>query len=156
MEDATYKCECGSITWEGVEYQLVSANYVIPDPEDYATRIYYVSAEVSNDYGKEVRSVNFRFAVDNIYDVATFGGFIDISNVDIGTIDHLMEDVNFDNAIAPVRRYMATLGTYSVSPGVLGGIETASWSFTIREIVNGNMVGFPKEFKGDLEVTITD
>lgn len=153
MEDTTYKCECGSIIWDGVEYPLVAAHYIIPNPENFESRIYYVSAEVSNEYGEKVRNINFRMAVDT---VSFGGGFIDITDPEIGSIDHLMEDVDFDNPLAPVRSYMATLGQYEIDPALFGGMETVNWTFTVREIINGNMVGFPKELKGNLIVNIED
>jgi hypothetical protein len=149
--DNTHKCECGSLEWEGETYNLVAAHGILTDTIDFLARQYYISAEVSNDYGVNVKSINFRFTPGS----TLFGqGYIDVTNPEIGTTPHLIEVIDFKNKQNPVRRYMAISGEYFINYAPFGGTEKMNWSFQVREIVNNQMVGFPKPFKGNLIVTI--
>jgi hypothetical protein len=42
-------------------------------------------------------------------------------------------------------------GVISVSPGIGGSQESVSFNLNVKEVINGNMVGFPLSVQGTLE-----
>lgn len=140
-------CECGSLKWDGEEFQLLTANYVLSDTANFLSRRYYLSANVAVEGETETHNVNVILEVDSV----------DQSIFFVETAEDLfvrVENVNYNDPISVVRVFEPIQGQVLISPAILGGTETVSFNLILKENYNGNLVGFPVSFSGSFIVGV--
>jgi hypothetical protein len=139
----SYKCECGTITWLNENLQLTDISYIQIWPDSLFSRQYYATAEMRDSRFEVAHSVNVQLVIPNI----TWGPFFP----EEGTVGVLIEEVNYAPLMDDVREFAPVEGVISVSPGIGGSQESVSFNLNVKEVINGNMVGFPLSVQGTLE-----
>lgn len=143
-----YNCECGSIKWQGVDYPFQMAEYVLGDPDDILSRKYYLTADVRTEFETEPHQLNIQLGVDTVNHTPFFIPDPDVLN--------WFEEINQNDALLPYRTYTSTVGLVNITPAILGGNERVSFEMIIREVVNGDTVGFEISTKGSFNVNIAN
>jgi hypothetical protein len=144
-----YACDCGDYTWQGSSYNLLSANYIIPDSLNSLSRRYYITADIRAEGEVDARNVNLIIeSPDVIYSILD----LDDENFEFSAF---AQEVNQNDELLPVREYAAITGRIRVTPAIFGGIEPVEYSLTMREVVNEELVGAPFTFTGKFQVNVT-
>lgn len=141
-----YMCECGELTWGGETYPLLLAEYVTLADSLPLSRRYYLTTDVRLEGEDESHNLNFTLELDSVNHPVFF--------VPNDTVPNLLEEVNFNDDILPYRTFTTVNGVVEVNGAPLGGTETVSMEMLLKEVVNGDTVGFEIPFTGSFSVTI--
>ncbi|MEY3398041.1 MAG: hypothetical protein RL220_635 [Bacteroidota bacterium] len=144
-----YSCGCGAMSWVGTQYPLLDANYIIPIEGEALSRRYYCSADVQIEGETGTHNVNL---IIEISDVSESVIYVGDDEVEMEIVAH---EVNENDPILPVRTYVATDGVVQISPALLGGNEPVSFNLIVRELYDGDLVGFEKALTGNLNVLVS-
>lgn len=144
-----YSCECGSMTWNGDEYQLALAEYINAPDTALLSRRYYATADVQLEDEFDAHNLNFTIEVDTVIKSVFFVDADPDLIIDI-------EEVNFNDPLLPVRDYQTTGGVVNIAANVLGGPETVSFDLIVKETFDGIPVGFDIPFSGSFTVEIVN
>ena len=139
-----YQCLCGSMNWNGQNIELMDANYIQIWPDSLFSRRYYATADLRNHPLELANSVNVTIEIENV----TNGPFFP----ELGDAYVLVELIDF-SAQNNVREFAPVEGVISVQPGLPGISEKVSYSFSLKEVINGDLVGFPISISGDMSIT---
>jgi hypothetical protein len=139
-----YQCLCGSMNWQGQNIELMDANYIQIWPDSLFSRRYYATADLRNHPLELANSVNVTIEIEDITDGPFFP--------ELGEAYVLVElvDLSAENS---VREFAPVEGVVSVQPGLPGISEKVSYSFSLKEIINGELVGFPISISGDMSIS---
>jgi hypothetical protein len=142
-----HNCDCGSLKWDGEEFQLLTANYIIPDTANFLSRRYYISANVGISGESDTHNINVVLEVDSVDQVNFF----------VETSEDLavrVENVNYNDPITSLRLFEPVQGQVVITPAILGGTEKVSFNLVLKENYNGDLVGFPVNFSGTFYVGV--
>ncbi|NNE55400.1 MAG: hypothetical protein HKN32_05230 [Flavobacteriales bacterium] len=142
-----YKCECGTMNWNGTEFALSMAEYINVPDSALLSRRYYTTADVQLEGEFEPHNLNLTIEVDTVIKAVFF------VEADPDLIITL-EEVNFNNPLLPVREYAVTSGSVEIAANVLGGPETVNFNLVAKETFDGIPVGFDIPLVGTMTVTI--
>lgn len=145
-ENPVFNCNCGTIKWNNVEYPLLMAEYVRSIPDDMFSRRYYLTADIRLEGEVAPHNLNIQIGIDSVVSTSHF-----IPEFDVFT---LFEEVNQNDELTPYRSYSATQGFVNVTAAFLGGVEKVNYQMILKEVVNGQQVGFDISVAGDFNVMI--
>jgi hypothetical protein len=145
-----YACGCGALNWSGVEYPLLDANYILTDELEETSRRYYVTSDVKVEGENGAHSVNVIIEVNDVVESVFYVGDDDEDAI----LDVVIHEINENDPILPLRTYVPVDGVVQIVPAILGGTETASFNLIVRELYDGDLVGFEKSLTGNLSVQI--
>jgi len=144
-----YACECGSLNWQGTNFDLLDANYILLDSTEVLSRRYYITADVKEE-GEELTH--------------TLSMNLDSEDIGFGLLYLDDEEAEFsaqlyernDNDLFQVyREYQAIEGIVQVVPAILGGNEPVQFNLVVREISSGgSLVGPEIIFTGSFKVKV--
>ena len=141
-----FNCECGSITWDGVNYPLQMAEWVQADTGNFLSRRYFLTADIRQDGENKPHNLSIQLDIDSIDQTVHF--------IPADQLYNIFEEVNENDNLLPYRQYVCTNGVIDLSPAILGGEESVAAEMLLREVVGGDTVGFDIEFSMDFTVTI--
>ena len=139
-----YACGCGALNWTGVEYPLLDANYIVPDSLEETSRRYYITSDVA------VEGVNVIIEVNDALESVFYVGDDDEDAI----LNVLIHEINDNDPILPLRTFVPIDGVVQIVPAILGGTETVSFNLVVRELYDGDLVGFEKSLTGNLSVYV--
>ena len=143
-EDLSYKCECGSFTWQGNNFLLNDASRIQWDDTSFFSRQYYATAELRmGDQFQPANSLNLEMSFEDVTQLTFFA--------EVDTFDVMLQEVNYGDPLTVVREFAPTEGIVSISPQLSGAPESVSFAFTMRQVVNGELVGLPVSFSGSMK-----
>jgi hypothetical protein len=145
-----YNCECGSIQFDGGVHALKMAEAVVPDSTNQLSRNYHIVADLRTpeevDAHVDAHDLTFTMLFGNLDDVVYY--------IPQDSVYHFIQEINHGDDIFPVRDYVCTDGFIEINPALAGGTETVKFDVSVREEVNGSLVGFPLSFSGEFTATI--
>jgi hypothetical protein len=122
------------------------AEYVRSVPDDLFSRRYYLTADIRQEGENLPHNLNIQIGIDSLTGTSLFIPEFDVFN--------LFEEVNQNDELMPYRRYEATEGFVNVTAAFLGGNEPVNYQMILKEVVNGQQVGFDVSVAGEFNVTI--
>jgi hypothetical protein len=143
-----FQCLCGSITWYGEPFELLMAEYVLTNDTILVSRKYFVTADVTLEGETKAHNMYMTFEVDSVTQGTFFVGDNDLTIT--------MEEVNFNDPILPLRTFAPQEGALQIAPAIFGGTESVSFSFSVKEVFNGQPVGFDIPISGNLSVEVSN
>ena len=145
-----YDCACGSVAFNGSDYNLKMAEAVVPDSLEPLSRSYHIVADLrtSDEVDAHVPAHDLTFRVS--FDVLEDGVYY----VQQEEVEHLVQIINQGDDIFAVRDFKATDGSIVIDRALTGGTETVDFSLTIREWVDSTLVGLPIGFTGSFTSNI--
>lgn len=141
-----FECNCGSVQWNDREIQLLMAEYVESEPGNIFSRRYYLTADLRQPGDEEAHNLNIQIGIDSLT-----GSQLFIPEQEVFT---LFEEVNKNDELSPLRAYVATQGFIGVNAAILGGEERVQYQMILKEVVNGQLVGFDIAVSGSFTVLI--
>lgn len=143
-------CECGSINFDGADYPLKMAEGFVYDSTNVLSRRYHLVADMRSEADAKSHAPAHDFTV-----------FIEIDSINQPVyyipqdlVPHLMQQINHGEALNPVRDYICTNGVFTANGALLGGVESISFQMLLREVIDGQVVGFEIPFSGSFTSTI--
>jgi hypothetical protein len=134
------------VRWNNVDYPLLMAEYVRSIPDDMFSRRYYLTADIRVEGETEPHNLNIQIGIDSLMGTSHF-----IPEFDVFT---LFEEINQNDELMPYRVYQANQGFVNVAAAFLGGREEVNYQMILKEVVNGQQVGFDISVAGDFNVEI--
>jgi hypothetical protein len=142
-EDTSYKCQCGSMNWQGASFQLNDASRILWDDTLFTSREYYATAELrGGNQFLPANSLNLEMSFEDISQLTFF--------TEVDTFDVVLQEVNYGDPLNVLREFAPVEGTVSINPAPIGSPESVSFTFNMRQVVNGQFVGLPVPFSGSL------
>jgi hypothetical protein len=145
-----YACGCGLLNWSGAEYPLLDANYIVPDSLEETSRRYYITSDVAVEGENAAHSVNVIIEVNDVLESVFYVGDDDEDAI----LSVLIHEINDNDPILPLRTFVPVDGVVQIVPAILGGTETVSFNLVVRELYDGDLVGFEKSLVGNLSVYV--
>lgn len=143
-----YSCDCGQVEFNGTEVPLKMAEIVVPDSLEPLSRSYHIVADLRTDEEinahVDAHDLTFHFSFEVLDDVVYY--------IQQDDVLHNVQEINHGDPLMPIRNYQATEGSIVIDPAYSGGDETVEFNLTLRESVNGSLVGTPVTMRG----TFTD
>jgi hypothetical protein len=144
-----YSCECGAVTWNGSEYNLLMAEYILPVDSNLLSRRYYATADVTLEGEYDAHNLNFTIEVDTVIEAIFFPD----ANPDVRVT---LQEVNFNDQLLPLRDFAVESGIIQINANVLGGPETVGFDLIVKETYEGIPVGFPLALSGNMTVQVSN
>ena len=141
-----FMCECGSLNWNGQEYPLLMAEYVLEGEDLFLSRRYFLTTDIRLEGESKPHNLSFQLGIDSVDQAVLY--------IPADTVFNLVEEVDQNDELFPYRTYTGTNGIVNVNPAILGGTESVSFQIILRETVNGDTVGFDIPFSGNFTVDI--
>lgn len=157
-----YTCECGRITWGGLEHQVtgVGANYLSLDSlgmPDQNTRKYDVTVSIKDETDPddiEAHHVNTIFEFEDISNIFYYI-YSDTAQIDTALIDTTLmqptvyiSEINHNLNAIPSINYKAIDGSLQVIPSADGSQDEVRFNLTIKEFDGTSTVGLPMPYSG--------
>ena len=139
-----YQCECGNVTWEGVSYPLLMAEYFHEPDTNLLSRRYMTTLDIQTETETEAHHINFSMYVDTVTQ--------SIFNLDDDDLRIKIEEVNYNDPFLPIREYEANIAFVTVEPALTTGPELVTFQMQVVEMLNGSPAGFPFTFEGAFTV----
>jgi len=150
-----YTCECGRITWGGIEHQVtgVGADYFELDSldlPDHNTRKYDLTVSIkniSNDSDIEAHHINTIFEFPDIsnifYYIYTDSTLIDTALIDTSIVQPILyiTEVNQNIDAIPSITYKVIDGSLQVNNSADGLQDEVSFNLTIKEFDGVSTIG---------------
>lgn len=149
-----HKCECGTMTWQGVEYQLLDAEHIRTMQDSAYSRRYYITANVALEGEEQTHNVNTWIEIPNVRNTSNGLFYID-SAIDTVEFSAKVDEFNLNDPFYSLRQYGVRQGVVRVGPAPLwGGTETVSFQLILGEYNSGGvMMGPDITYKGAFTVT---
>lgn len=141
-----FECSCGAVQWNNRDIQLLMAEYVESEPGNIFSRRYYLTADLRQPGDDEAHNLNIQIGIDSLTGTQLF-----IPEQEVFT---LFEEVNNNDELSPLRTYVATQGFVGVNAAILGGEERVQYQMILKEVVDGQLVGFDLSVSGEFTVRI--
>lgn len=142
-EDTSYKCQCGSFSWQGANFQLNDASRILWDDTLFTSREYYATAELrGGNQFLPANSLNLEMSFEDISQLTFFA--------EVDTFDVVLQEVNYGDPLDVVREFAPVEGSVTINPAPIGSAESVNFTFNLRQVVNGQFVGLPVPFSGTL------
>ncbi len=149
-----HKCECGSLNWRGVDYQLLDAEQINSNDTNSYSRRYYITANVAIEGEEQTHNVNTWIEIPSVLAHSNGLYYIDVTSQ---TVDFAakIDEFNLNDPFFSLRQYGVRQGVVRVGPApLLGGNENVSFQFILGELNNaGNMIGPDITYSGSFTVT---
>lgn len=164
-----YECECGRITWDGLEHQVAgTAGIVWLDDSlgmpDMNSRKYEATTNIQDEDEDKVHHINTIFEFTEISNIFyTISTTVDTFVVDTTIIDTIpppiapmvfITEVNLNEDLYEERTYMALDGTLEVQ--VSEETETVNFNLNIRETTGGTPSGPILPYSGTFIVEVKE
>lgn len=146
-----YNCECGTMTYNGTELPLKMAEAIVPDSANPLSRRYHLVADLRSDAEIEehaaARDLTVFLEVDtldqNVFYIPADG------------LPNLIQEIDrSDSLFGGVRDFVVTNGVVQVTPAYFGGPEPVTFQFEMREVLDGELVGFAVPLSGTFTADI--
>ena len=141
-----FMCECGAVTWQGEEFQLLGAEYVLINDTLPLSRKYYLTANVASEGVTTDHFLNIYFTLDSV----NLGQF----SIPEDNIQVVIEEID-ESAEIPFKTFTAVNGVVNANAAILGGTESVSMALGLQQTLNGVPIGFDSSFSGNFKVTVT-
>jgi hypothetical protein len=141
-----FMCECGTLSWNGTEYPLLMAEYVIEGEDLFLSRRYFLTTDIRLEGEEMPHNLSFQLGIDSVDQGILY--------IPTDSVFNLVEEVDQNDQLFPYRTYTGINGIVNTSPAILGGTESVSFQIILRETVNGDTVGFDIPFSGSFTVNI--
>ncbi|MFK7757731.1 MAG: hypothetical protein AB8B53_12445 [Flavobacteriales bacterium] len=159
FETITYKCECGSNTWNGESYELTDAHWITVNTEVDSLGIeriigkeYYTTAKVELEDELEPHHINMRLRIDSLNQgVQAFVNgpfFYSSENEEVTTVSYDIQDVNFNN-LSVVDEHAVIAGAFDLVEGS-GGVDEINFQLEIVRLFEGSAAGLPFIYSGSI------
>jgi len=149
-----HACECGSLNWQGVEYQLLDAEHIRTIEDSTYSRRYYITANVALEGEEQTHNINTWIEIPDITNTNNGRFYID-SAIDTVEFSAKVDEFNLNDPFYSLRQYGVRQGVVTVSPAPLfGGDEKVSFQLILGEWNSaGNMVGPDITYSGSFNLT---
>jgi hypothetical protein len=149
-----YTCVCGDLSWQGVSYPLLDANYILSDSVEWESRRYYITADVALEGETQTHSINTWIEIPDL----DGGGTFQINQAqELNELTAWVDEFNLNDPIDSLRHYVPVQAVVKVTEAPLvGGTETVSFVIILNEYVDGNLVDIPVNYSGGFTVEVTD
>lgn len=148
-----HACECGTMNWQGKEYQLLDAEHIRTMADSTYSRRYYITANVALEGEERTHNVNTWIEIPNVLHTSNGRFYID-SAIDTIEFAAKVDEFNLNDPFTSLRQYGVRQGVVTVSPAPLwGGTESVTFQFILGEFNgSGNMVGPDIPYSGSFSV----
>ena len=146
-----YNCECGTMTYNGAQLPLKMAEAIVPDSANPLSRRYHLVADLRSEGEIEehaaARDLTVFLEIDtldqNVYYIPADG------------LPNLIQEIDrSDTLFGGVRDFVVTNGVVQITPAYFGGPEPVTFQFEMREVIDGELVGFVVPLSGTFTVEI--
>lgn len=147
-----YKCNCGSVTWQDIAYELLGVNYILADSLEPESRRYYFTGNV---------------AIEGETQTHTLSAWIEIPDLDGGGQFRInpqtgdeeftawVDEFNLNDPIDELRQFVPVNAVVQVTQAPLsGGTETVAFQMTLNEVIDGTVIPGDVNLAGDFSVYI--
>lgn len=149
-----HKCECGTLNWQGAEYQLLDAEHIRTEEDSTYSRRYYITANVAIEGEEQTHNVNTWIEIPDV--TAHSNGLYNI-DVNSSLVEFLakVDEFNLNDPFYSLRQYGVRQGVVRVSPApLLGGTESVSFQLILGELnSSGVMYGPDITYSGSFAVS---
>lgn len=153
-EPNPYKCECGSLKWMDVDYDLLDAEHIRTDDYIPYSRRYYITANVALEGEEQTHSVNTWIEINDVLAHSNGMYYIDAVTDTVQFISKI-DEFNLNDPFFSLRQYGVRQGVVQVKPApLLGGKESVSFQFILGEYNSAGMLTGPDiTYSGSFDVT---
>lgn len=142
-----YTCQCGSLTWQGEEYDLLGTSYILSDSTNSASRRYYITSDVSLEGESSTHGLS---AWIEIPDIDGGGEFTIDAQSGVNEFQAWVDEFNPNDPTDTLRQYVPVNAVVQVAAApAAGGTETVSFLFTLNQLEEGEPV------PGDINLAAT-
>lgn len=133
-----YKCNCGTLTWQGVQYDLLGVNYILSDSTEAESRRYYLTSDVALEGESQAHGLSAWIEIPDL----DGGGQFNIDPIDgLNEFSAWVDEFNLNDPIDTLRQYMPVNAVVQVTEApITGGTETVTFLLTLNEVVNGSPI----------------
>ncbi len=131
----SYKCKCGTLNWQGTNYDLLGSSYILSDSLQPESRRYYITTNVALEGEAQTHGLSAWIEIDNIN-----GGGLFRINPQLGLNELVahVDEFNLNDPIDTLRQYIPVNAVVSVGAAPLsGGTETVNFQLTLNQVING-------------------
>lgn len=153
--DLTYKCECGSINWDGSAIDLTDSHYitVATDTTDLGLEFdlakdYFTTAKIEDNSELEPHHINMKISVPDLtLGISPSVGAPVFYDFEEGIFSVNIEEVNY-NSISTVDEFAVNAGSMTISTELGSPMDQVTFEFEIFQTVNGSAAGVPFIYTG--------
>lgn len=146
-----FACNCGTIEWQGVQYDILGANYILSDSTESESRRYYFTTDIALDGETETHGLSAWIQVDNL----DGGGQFEITPAGVEEFTAWFDEFNENDPISELRQYVPVNAVISVAEApISGGTETVYFQITLNQLVNGNPIAGDVNCSGSFSLYI--
>jgi hypothetical protein len=150
---APYTCKCGSLTWQGEEYELLGTTYILSDSTNAKSRRYHITADVSLEGEEATHGLSAWFSVD---DIGNGGEFSIDAQTGVNEFQAWVDEFNPNDPTDTLRQYIPVNAVIQVGAApTAGGTETVSFLLTLNQLEEGEPVPGDINCSGTFTVTVT-
>jgi hypothetical protein len=133
-----FACACGTFEWQGANYDLLGANYILSDSLEPESRRYYITANVALEGEVQTHELSAWIQIDSL----DGGGQFRI-NPQTGDNEFTawVDEFNLNDPLDTLRQYVPVNAVVAVTEAPLsGGTESVSFQMTLNEVIDGAVV----------------
>lgn len=147
-----YACQCGSLTWQGEEYNLLGTTYILTDSTNAKSRRYHITADVSLEGEEATHGLSAWFSVN---DIGNGGEFSIDAQTGVNQFQAWVDEFNPNDPTDTLRQYIPVNAVIQVGAApVSGGTENVSFLLTLNQLEDGEPVPGDINCSGTFTVTI--
>jgi hypothetical protein len=147
-----FDCECGVVTWQGVEYPLLGTTYILTDSTNAKSRRYYITADVSLEGEEEAHGLS---AWIQVPDIGNGGSFSIDAQSGESDFEAWVDEFNPNDPTDTLRQYVPVNAVVQISAApVSGGTETVNFQLTLNQLEDGEPVPGDINCSGSFTVAI--
>lgn len=147
-----YDCDCGRITWSGLEHSIVGVGGAFMPYDSIAlpnqnSRKFDITTDVSEDGELEVHHITSIFEFPEISNVF-YHIYADTAIVDTTIIDTTLmqpnitiQEVNFNENVTTYINYKAVDGSLNINVSEDGLSDVVNFNLNIKEVVGNTTIG---------------
>jgi len=148
-----YTCKCGSISWQGEDYELLGTSYILTDSTNAESRRYYITSDVSLEGESSTHGLS---AWIEIPDIDGGGEFTIDAQSGVQEFQAWVDEFNPNDPTDTLRQYIPVNAVVQVAAApAAGGTETVSFLFTLNQLEEGAPVPGDINLGGNFTVNIT-
>lgn len=149
---APYLCQCGSLTWQGEQYELLGTTYILTDSTNSESRRYYITADVSLEGEQATHGLS---AWIEIPDIDGGGEFNIDAQSGVNQFSAWVDEFNPNDPTDTLRQYVPVNAVVQVGAApASGGIETVNFLLTLNQLEDGEPVPGDINCSGNFTVTV--
>jgi len=148
-----YSCKCGSLNWQGEEYELLGTSYILSDSTNHASRRYHITSDVSLEGESSTHGLS---AWIEIPDIDGGGEFTIDAQSGVNEFQAWVDEFNPNDPTDTLRQYVPVNAVVQVAAApAAGGTETVSFLFTLNQLEEGEPVPGDINLAASFTVNIT-